>query len=707
MSETTNRPLAKCETVAQALTTVEFRQRIAQSVPQHVKPERLLRVFSLAVTHQPELMKVDMRTFVGACLSFSQLGLEPNTPLGQAYLIPFKRKIYNPETRRRDTEITEVQPIIGYPGLIDLAYRSPIVSAISCNVIYESDDYDFSYGTDLFLRHRPMGRQRDGEDPEFAYMVAKLRDGVAMEVLPWREVMRIRSGSQGYQRALQAKDDAEAKGWSIPRTYTEAPWIKHKIAMARKTAIRAGVKYLPKSPELARAAELDEMGDNRQRIQFGAWTEAITYKDENGKQREDYVGSVIDASGSWEDDDPRDEQIHQERGLATRTQVQGADLGAGQQQQRQQEQQQAARTQPRTAETQPPAGQTQPATGRTSTRTKTADAKPAARNKAGDPATQRQPEPQRQQQQEQQEQQQAADEFPMLDQFGEHLPASGIQDNHDDPEAWADAFAKVLLGLKPDQRSAFIEHNTDVAEAVRRASAKASKVLEDAIAVATEPASEVETPEFQALMPPMDRGGPSWSRYRDAFEQMIADIPEGELLQWLDAQRTTIETIPDAIVQMGVIRRTAQALADFGIASPEWLAEVGNKLVGDDVSPPAEAGTPATSATQGAQWPQDQEAQPEDANPAAGEPPPDMWPDDQQSSAAPEDPPPRDPDAERAEEILNTLAQIKTRDEVRVYSQNTIVRRLMVGGPGAKGWKETRPDLFRLVAAEFDRRSKV
>ena len=66
-------------------------------------------------------------------MTAAQLGMEPNTPLGQAYLIPF----YN-----NKTHCSECQFQLGYKGLIDLAYRSGEVSIIQAQVVYEHDSFN-------------------------------------------------------------------------------------------------------------------------------------------------------------------------------------------------------------------------------------------------------------------------------------------------------------------------------------------------------------------------------------------------------------------------------------------------------------------------------------------------------------------------------------------------------------------------------------
>ena len=77
------------------------------------------------------------------------LGLEPNTPLGQAYLIPYTVK-----------GVPTVQFQIGYKGLIDLAYRSGEIESIQAHVVYENDSFDFNYGLEPKLMHKPCVGER-------------------------------------------------------------------------------------------------------------------------------------------------------------------------------------------------------------------------------------------------------------------------------------------------------------------------------------------------------------------------------------------------------------------------------------------------------------------------------------------------------------------------------------------------------------------
>lgn len=205
--------------------------QIRLALPKHMTAERMLRVALTAAQRNPDLLKCDQLSFVGSVVQASQLGLEPDGILGHAYLVPFN----NSQTGRK-----EVQLIAGYKGLIDLARRSGHVTSISAHVVYEKDEFTFVYGIDEKLHHVPHMKGDRGE-PVAVYAVAKMKDGgYAFDVMSKAEVEKIRASSK------QAN---------------KGPWKDHWGEMARKTAIRRLVKYLPLSPELQKAVSLDELAD--------------------------------------------------------------------------------------------------------------------------------------------------------------------------------------------------------------------------------------------------------------------------------------------------------------------------------------------------------------------------------------------------------------------------------------------------------------
>ncbi len=201
---------------------------IAQALPKHISADRIGRIALTALRSTPALAKCTPQSFLGAILQASQLGLEVNTPLGQAYLIPFK-----------DT----CQLIIGYQGMMDLARRSGNVTAIYAHAVREADEFHYQYGLNPELHHIPNDAADDRGDITHVYAVARLKGGEPIfTVLTRKKVEEFRARS----RASDA-----------------GPWVTDFEPMALKTAIRRLFPWLPKSAEMAIANQIDGDGEQR------------------------------------------------------------------------------------------------------------------------------------------------------------------------------------------------------------------------------------------------------------------------------------------------------------------------------------------------------------------------------------------------------------------------------------------------------------
>jgi len=213
---------------------------IAKMLPKHLNAERLMKVAQIAATTTPGLAKCDVASLVGAIGQCAQMGLEPNTILGHAYLVPFN-------TKRKDANGTErwvnsAQVFIGYKGLIDLARRSGQIVSIAAHEVCENDHFELVYGLDEKLAHTPAMGER-GEVIGF-YAVAKLKDGGhCFEFMSKLQV-----------EGIQASADKKNK-------YPSKVWQEHFTEMGRKTVIRRLAKYLPLSIEFQTAAVLDGMAE--------------------------------------------------------------------------------------------------------------------------------------------------------------------------------------------------------------------------------------------------------------------------------------------------------------------------------------------------------------------------------------------------------------------------------------------------------------
>jgi recombination protein RecT len=247
------RPLSQVSDVRQMLVNDQAKAQLSAVAAAHMRPERMMRLMANAIRTTPKLGQCSPISLLGAMMQCASLGLEPNTVLGHAYLIPFDKKTKDPSTGKWVVAETNVQLIIGYKGYIDLARRSGHITSISAGIHYSDDvetggRWEYEEGTEAKLRHTP-GKQA-GEKLH-AYAIARFRDGGhAYIVLPWSKVMKIRDGSQGWQSAQRA-----AKQYG--KTEINSPWYTHEDEMAMKTAIRALSKYLPLSTDFRDGIESD------------------------------------------------------------------------------------------------------------------------------------------------------------------------------------------------------------------------------------------------------------------------------------------------------------------------------------------------------------------------------------------------------------------------------------------------------------------
>ena len=199
---------------------------IAKALPSVLTPERFTRITLSALSTNAKLAETTPQSFLGAMMTAAQLGLEPNTPLGQAYLIPY-----------RNHGVLECQFQLGYKGLIDLAYRSGEVSTIQAHVVYENDEFEYELGLDPKLRHVPAKSDRGA--PVFFYAVFRTKDG-------------------GYGFDVMSVDDVRAHARKYSKAFSNGPWQTNFEEMAKKTVLKRVLKYAPLKTDFVRGLTADE-----------------------------------------------------------------------------------------------------------------------------------------------------------------------------------------------------------------------------------------------------------------------------------------------------------------------------------------------------------------------------------------------------------------------------------------------------------------
>lgn len=204
-------------------------KQITKALPSAITPERFTRICMTAVTQNPDLGLCTPQSFAGAMLTAAQLGLEPNTPLGQAYLIPYNNG---------RTGTKECQFQIGYRGLIELAHRSGDLQSIEAHIVYENDEFEYELGLDPVLKHKPAMENRG--NIEWVYAVYKLKSGgFGFEVISVEDINKHRDK---YSQAAR-------RGFS--------PWNDNWEEMAKKTVIKRVLKYAPMKSEFVTAMVQD------------------------------------------------------------------------------------------------------------------------------------------------------------------------------------------------------------------------------------------------------------------------------------------------------------------------------------------------------------------------------------------------------------------------------------------------------------------
>lgn len=210
-----------------------FKNQLKLALPKHLTPDRFARIALTELRKNPDLMLCNQKSFLGAIIQCSQLGLEPGSSLGVAYLLPYNNKKANTK---------ECQLIVGYRGLIELARRSGQIVSISAHCFYENDEFNWEYGINEKLYHKPAIDQDRGY-MKGAYAIARFKDGgYQFEVMSKQQIDNIRTSSKAANSSY-------------------SPWNTHYDEMARKTVIRRLCKYLPLSPEMHQAIILDEKAD--------------------------------------------------------------------------------------------------------------------------------------------------------------------------------------------------------------------------------------------------------------------------------------------------------------------------------------------------------------------------------------------------------------------------------------------------------------
>lgn len=209
-----------------------LRPQIQMALPKHIDLNRMIRICLTTIQRNPKLLECTQDSLLGCLFQCVQLGLEPDGLLGHAYLIPFN-------DRKNNRVICTL--IVGYKGLLKLARQSNEISSISARVVYSRDEFEYEFGLEDKLLHKPTHEDDPGE-MTFAYAIFRYKGGgYHFDVMSKNEIDGIRKRS---------------------KSSDNGPWVTDYDEMAKKTVLRRASKMAPASIEdLARAVAIDSRSD--------------------------------------------------------------------------------------------------------------------------------------------------------------------------------------------------------------------------------------------------------------------------------------------------------------------------------------------------------------------------------------------------------------------------------------------------------------
>ena len=215
-------PVAKKREVAQFIQ--QNQDKLLASLPKGVDRDRFVAISLQAIAKVPALFSCDKASLFGALVQSVSLGLEPNGPLGEAYILPYGKT-------------ANFQ--MGFRGMIKLIEKSGLVSYVEAVSVDAADEFSVKRGLNPDIIHVPSPNPTG----EFhaVYAIARFKDGnTKFEVMFRNDVEMIRSKS---------------------KSGNSGPWKEFYNEMAKKSCVRRLFKMVAVSSEIERAIVLDERAD--------------------------------------------------------------------------------------------------------------------------------------------------------------------------------------------------------------------------------------------------------------------------------------------------------------------------------------------------------------------------------------------------------------------------------------------------------------
>ena len=264
--------MADTELAKPRMTTLEFvelpstRAKMALVQTKALDPEKVVRLTLNAMQRTPKLKATTLESMLGCMMTATSLGLEPNTVLEHAWIIPYQNRKKGKDGRW--FSLLEAQFMVGYRGYVALAYRFDDLAMLHADAVCDNDVFQSYISSEVetgtFFKHQKS--LKDPGEPIGSYCFTRLnRSGRNMDIvteLPKAEIELIRERSETYKALKGRLDSASTKDIAkAQKTFDETPWNMWWRSMWAKSAIRRHVKQFPLTAEMSAAVAFEDAAD--------------------------------------------------------------------------------------------------------------------------------------------------------------------------------------------------------------------------------------------------------------------------------------------------------------------------------------------------------------------------------------------------------------------------------------------------------------
>jgi recombination protein RecT len=223
-----------------------------------IDPQRVIQVLLASIQKTPSLANCTQESIFRCAMHSVELGFYPGSVDQKAYLVPFK---------------DQCTLIVGYKGMVELAYRSRLIKSIRARAVYEGDKFSYKDGLSPVLDWEPGDTPRDPKKITHAYCIVETKDGgVIYDVMTKAEIDAIRGRSK-----------ASGSG----------PWVTDYAEMAKKTIMRRTLKMAPMSIEMVKADAIDMATETGDGSLLAEWNEVDDSLEVSVSTRTEGLGNKI------------------------------------------------------------------------------------------------------------------------------------------------------------------------------------------------------------------------------------------------------------------------------------------------------------------------------------------------------------------------------------------------------------------------------